>query len=138
MVKTIPSFVLGRLNTSTYQPRTPRPSNSLRPSTVKGASRRAGVGWVRTSIVLTILLMFNDDASAQLDRLRRSKALEQPSTAETPMVEIPAGEFAMGSDGGQALEDERPLHRVWVGSFSMDLHEGTTAQDVAVLSASTR
>ena len=123
MVKTIPSFVLGRLNPSTYQPRTLRRSNSLRPC------------WI---IVFTILLMFNDNASAQLDRLRKSKALEQPSTAETPMVEIPAGEFSMGSDGGQALEDERPMHRVWVGSFSMDLHEVTTAQYAAFLAATNR
>ena len=30
------------------------------------------------------------------------------------MVEIPAGEFAMGLDGVQALDDERPLHRPFV------------------------
>ena len=119
-------------------PRTSRRSNFLRPCTVKGASRRAGVGWVRTSIVLTILLMFNDNASAQLDRLRKSKALDTLTVAETPMVEIPAGEFSMGSDGGQALEDERPMHRVWVGSFSMDLHEVMTAQYAAFLAATTR
>ena len=125
MVKTIPSFVLGRLNASTYQPRTPRRSHSLRPC------------WM---IVLTILffLMLDSYANAQLDRLRRSKALEQPSSAETPMVEIPAGEFAMGSDGGQALEDERPMHRVWIGSFSMDLHEVTTAQYASFLAATSR
>ena len=125
MVKTIPSFVLGLLNASTYQPRTPRRSNSLRPC------------WM---IVLTILLllMLDTNANAQLDRLRRSKALEPLPTADTPMVEIPAGEFAMGSDGGQALEDERPLHRIWLDSFSMDLHEVTTAQYAAFLSADKR
>jgi formylglycine-generating enzyme required for sulfatase activity len=91
-------------------------------------------------IVLTILLLLMLDtySYAQLDRLRRSKALEQPIPAETPMVEIPAGEFAMGSDGRQALEDERPMHRVWVDSFSMDLHEVTTAQYAAFLTATNR
>ncbi len=125
MVKTIPSFVLGRLDASTYQPRTPRRSNSLRPC------------WM---IVLTILLLLMLDtySYAQLDRLRRSKALEQPTPAETPMVEIPAGEFAMGSDGRQALEDERPMHRVWVDDFSMDLHEVTTAQYAVFLTATNR
>ena len=44
----------------------------------------------------------------------------------------------MGLDGVQALEDERPLHRVWVGSFSMDLHEVTTAQYAAFLAATNR
>ena len=59
-------------------------------------------------LILTITVPFSE---AQLDRLRRSKALEQPSTAETPMVEILAGEFAMGLDGMQALEDERPMNQ---------------------------
>jgi len=91
-------------------------------------------------IVLTILLllMLDTNAHAQLDRLRRSKALEPSSTADTPMVEIPASEFAMGSDGGQALEDERPMHRVWVDGFSMDIHEVTTAQYATFLAATNR
>ena len=91
-------------------------------------------------IVLTILLflMLDTYSHAQLDRLRRSKALEQPTPAETPMVEIPAGEFTMGSDGRQALEDERPMHRVWVDDISMDLHEVTTAQFAVFLTATNR
>ena len=88
--------------------------------------------------VLTILLMLDANANAQLDRLRKSKALDTTAVAETPMVEIPAGEFAMGLDGVQALEDERPMHRVWVGSFSMDLHEVTTAQYAAFLAVTNR
>ena len=125
MVKTIPSFVLGRLNASTYQPRTPRRSNSLR---------------LRWMIVLTILLLLQFDtyASAQLDRLRRSQALEQPLPAETLMVSIPEGPFEMGAAGTQALEDERPLHRVTLGAFMMDVHEVTTAQYGAFLSATGR
>jgi hypothetical protein len=39
------------------------------------------------------------------------------------MVEIPAGEFAMGLDGMQALEDERPQHRVWPQPFFIDRHK---------------
>ena len=49
------------------------------------------------------------------------------------MVEIAAGEFMMGSDGTQALEDQRPSHRVWLDAFSIDLHEVTTAQYAAFL-----
>lgn len=91
-------------------------------------------------IILTILLflMLDTTANAQLDRLRRSKALDQASAPETPMVEIPAGEFAMGSDGGQALEDERPKHQVWLSAFFMDLHEVTTAQYASFLSVTNR
>ncbi len=44
----------------------------------------------------------------------------------------------MGSDEQQALEDERPMHRVWVGRFSMDLHEVTTAQYAAFLATTNR
>jgi len=126
-----------RLNIPT---RTPRRSNSLRPCTVKGASRRAGVGWVRISIVMPILLllMLNTNASAQLDRLRKSKALDTTAVAETPVVEIPAGEFAMGLDGMQALEDERPKHQVWLSAFFIDIHEVTTAQYAVFLSATNR
>ncbi len=74
-------------------------------------------------------------SAAQLDRLRKSKSFMTTPPAETPMVEIPAGEFMMGSDGTQALEDERPSHRVWLDAFSIDLHEVTTAQYAAFLSA---
>ena len=92
---------------------------------------------------LSILILLDITTSvhsseAQLDRLRKSKALDTTAVAETPVVEIPAGEFAMGLDGVQALEDERPMHRVWVGSFSMDLHEVTTAQYAAFLAATNR
>ena len=86
-------------------------------------------------LLLTITTPFSE---AQLDRLRKSKALDAPTVAETPTIEIPEGAFAMGSDVGQALEDERPMHRVWIDSFSMDLHEVTTAQYAAFLAATNR
>ena len=79
-------------------------------------------------IILTILLFFqfNTQASAQLDRLRRSQTLERPLPAETLMVLIPQGPFEMGAAGTQALEDERPLHRVTLDAFMMDVHEVPT------------
>jgi formylglycine-generating enzyme required for sulfatase activity len=77
-------------------------------------------------------------ASAQLDRLKKSKSFGTAVVAEAPMVMIPEGMFAMGGDGTQALEDERPLHRVWLDAVSMDLHEVTTAQYAAFLAAEHR
>jgi formylglycine-generating enzyme required for sulfatase activity len=77
-------------------------------------------------------------SQAQLERLRKSQSFLTTPPTETPMVEIPAGEFVMGSDGTQALEDERPSHRVWLDAFSIDLHEVTTAQYAAFLAASKR
>ena len=104
----------------------------------------AGVRWVGRMIVLTIpmvVIILVCDATvsqAQLDRLRQSKSFTTTPPAETPMVEIPAGEFVMGSDGTQALEDERPSHRVWLDAFSIDLHEVTTTQYAAFLATGRR
>jgi formylglycine-generating enzyme required for sulfatase activity len=74
-------------------------------------------------------------SQAQLDRLRKNRQAAQVAADETPMVEIPAGEFGMGSDGTQALEDERPAHRVWLEAYSIDQFEVTTAQYAAFLKA---
>ncbi len=55
-----------------------------------------------------------------------------PGATSTPraadgmvMVFIPAGEFQMGSEGGDS--DERPAHRVYTDAFWMDRHEVTNA-----------
>ena len=93
---------------------------------------------LRVSFIILLLigvLASDEFAQAQLERLRKDRPVEQVASAETPMVEIPAGEFAMGLDGMQALEDERPMHRVWVDRFSMDLHEVATAQYAEFLAA---
>lgn len=54
------------------------------------------------------------------------------------MVEVPAGEFWMGLDGTQALEDERPRHRVMLEAYSIDQYEITTARYAAFLAARPR
>ena len=88
--------------------------------------------------LLIVLLASADCAQAQLERLRKNRAAEQAAVVETSVVEIPEGTFAMGSDGGQALEDERPKHQVWLSTFFMDLHEVTTEQYALFLSATHR
>ncbi|MBX3235682.1 MAG: formylglycine-generating enzyme family protein [Nitrospiraceae bacterium] len=60
------------------------------------------------------------------------------SVLETPMAVIPEGEFLMGADGTEALEDEKPQHRVWLDRFEIDLHEVTTRQYAAFLSQEKR
>jgi formylglycine-generating enzyme required for sulfatase activity len=89
-------------------------------------------------MLLLIYVVGIESSDAQLERLRKNKQIEQPAPAETPMVEIPAGEFVMGSDGTQALEDERPAHRVWLDTYAMDQFEVTTAQYAAFLTAQPR
>src|SRR5262245_42409750 len=88
--------------------------------------------------ILLVLAIIVPLSEAQLDQLRKSKDLDTTVVADTPMVEIPAGEFAMGSDGVRALEDERPVHRVWVDRFSMDLHEVATAPYAEFLASTHR
>jgi formylglycine-generating enzyme required for sulfatase activity len=90
------------------------------------------------ALVLIGMLACTEFAQAQLELLRKNRPVEQAVPPETPMVEIPAGEFAMGSDGVRALEDERPVHRVWLERFSMDLHEVATAQYAEFLTATQR
>ncbi|HSC56852.1 MAG TPA: formylglycine-generating enzyme family protein, partial [Nitrospira sp.] len=92
--------------------------------------------FIGAAVLILFILLLAHSSPAQLDRLRRSKSLE-PVT-DNPMVEIPAGEFVMGVEGTQALEDEQPLHRVWLDAFSIDVYEVTTAQYAAFLAAETR
>ncbi|TKB68087.1 MAG: formylglycine-generating enzyme family protein [Nitrospira sp.] len=54
---------------------------------------------------------------------------EKPMVTKPPlgsMVSIPAGEFTMGSQDGDA--DERPAHKVSVDSFSIDVYEVTVGE----------
>ena len=95
----------------------------------------------RGSIIASLLigiLASTDFAQAQLERLRKDRPVERIAPAETPMAEIPVGEFAMGFDGTQALEDERPRHQVWLPAFFMDFHEVTTAQYASFLAVTNR
>src|SRR5512145_1418188 len=127
----------------TWEKRTSRRAQGGRVR-MSGWKMHAGVRWAGRLIVLTIpmvVIILVCDATvsqAQLDRLRQSKSFTTTPPPESPMVEIPAGEFVMGSDGTQALEDERPSHRVWLDEFSIDLHEVTTAQYAAFLATGRR
>jgi formylglycine-generating enzyme required for sulfatase activity len=105
---------------------------------LKRRDRWAGL-LIALTVLLGILSVGNTTVSeAQLDRLKKSKSFTAMPVADTAMVEILSGEFLMGSDGSQALEDERPSHRVWLDAFSIDVHEVTTAQYAAFLAAGTR
>jgi formylglycine-generating enzyme required for sulfatase activity len=53
-----------------------------------------------------------------------AEAPTAPPVAEM-MVEIPAGEFTMGNDGGD--DDEKPAHTVTLEAFEIDMFEVTNA-----------
>ena len=101
-------------------------------------SGRGRYVFVVTTVFTLIVFGWATVGHTQLDRLRKSKALESTVVPETPMVDISEGIFPMGFDGTQALEDERPLHRVWLDAFAMDLYEVTTAQYALFLGATNR
>ncbi|MFC1718338.1 tandem-95 repeat protein, partial [Candidatus Poribacteria bacterium] len=54
------------------------------------------------------------------------RVIADDSSAGTPSVYAPEGEFQMGSDDGD--DDEGPMHMVYVDAFYMDIHEVTNAQ----------
>jgi formylglycine-generating enzyme len=55
------------------------------------------------------------------------------SITEPRQIQIAAGWFSMGSDGGQAVET--PVHRVWVDSFAMAATQVTVAEYARFLDA---
>jgi len=66
----------------------------------------------------------------------QKQSQEKPVSTKPPegsMVVIPAGEFTMGSQDGDA--DERPAHKVQVNAFSMDVYEVTVRQYAEFLRA---
>jgi iron(II)-dependent oxidoreductase len=56
-----------------------------------------------------------------------------PAPAATPMIDIPAGTFRMGSDSGP--DDERPAHEVMLIAFSIDRTPVTNADFAEFLDA---
>lgn len=98
---------------------------------------RLPMAWLVQLLMVFYLLFDTLLATAQLDRLRKFKSAGSGVT-ETPMIEIPAGEFIMGLDGVQALADERPAHRVWLDTFAIDQYEVTTAQYAEFLNSENR
>jgi formylglycine-generating enzyme required for sulfatase activity len=56
-----------------------------------------------------------------------SSALAAPS-CPAGMVAIPGGEYFMGSEEKDALDTEKPLHRVKLSPYCLDVHEVTVAE----------
>ncbi len=101
------------------------------------------IGQTRFWVLVTSLLFVSSSSlfspvSAQLEQLRKSEPMNPSFVGDAPMVLIPEGPFAMGSDDLRALEDERPMHQVWLRAFSIDLYEVTTTQYALFLAAEQR
>jgi formylglycine-generating enzyme required for sulfatase activity len=99
--------------------------------------RKGGTRFVVPALLGTFLIIaLSTSADAQLDRLRKLK--KDPATAQgddAPMVLVIEGAFWMGVDGTIGLEDERPRHKVWLETYTMDLYEVTTTRYARFVSA---
>ncbi|MYB93643.1 formylglycine-generating enzyme family protein [Candidatus Poribacteria bacterium] len=73
------------------------------------------------TILLVVLLTFY---VGDADVNRENHILRAPEG----MVLIPAGKFQMGSDSDEAMDNERPVHTVYIDAFYIDKHEVTNAQ----------
>jgi formylglycine-generating enzyme required for sulfatase activity len=92
-------------------------------------------------VVFTILAFMGDciTAAAQLNQLRKFKrGTDTVQSDQAPMATIPAGEFWMGVDGLQGLDDERPRHKVRLDAYAMDLYEVTVGRYAIFLTSSGR
>jgi sulfatase modifying factor 1 len=107
----------------------------------------AAIVWAGVlATALLIALLFSrsmerqlNPTEAEIESLRRLAALDIPRFTEAMdhlMVDVPAGEFLMGSDSGRS--DERPLHQVYLDSFELDRYEITNAQYQHFLQAAGR
>jgi formylglycine-generating enzyme required for sulfatase activity len=64
--------------------------------------------------------------------------LEASHFNDTVMIQVPAGEFTIGSPSGQGDKDEHPAHRVYIGAFWLARTEVTFAQYDAFCQATNR
>lgn len=60
-----------------------------------------------------------------------------PSPVEPPgrMIEIPAGEFEMGNESIEAMDNERPRHRVYLNAYQIDCYPVTCGEYRAFIEA---
>lgn len=69
---------------------------------------------------IVFLLELQRKESEQTQLLTSSTSQTLIEIRQSPEIYIPAGEFEMGSDSIDALDNERPSHRVYLDSYSID------------------
>jgi acetoin utilization deacetylase AcuC-like enzyme/formylglycine-generating enzyme required for sulfatase activity len=74
--------------------------------------------------ILPALLVISVVSCEKAGKFKAPEIIKTKTGVE--MVMIPAGQFEMGSSGGEA--DESPVHSVWVDAFVMDRYEVTQEQ----------
>jgi eukaryotic-like serine/threonine-protein kinase len=91
-----------------------------------------GLGALAAALSVTALAGFVANRGKEVPSMLTGKPvaatlLLAPKAPPCPggMVQIPAGQFFMGSDDKTAPANEKPSHHVTLGTFCMDLHEVT-------------
>jgi gamma-glutamyl hercynylcysteine S-oxide synthase len=90
------------------------------------------------SFVLELSKQERGEEKRERERVRHGGKL--PSFPHSPhdlseMIQIPAGEFEMGDDSVDALDNEQPLHRVYLETYSIDRYPVTCTQYRAFMTA---
>lgn len=123
---------------STSSPSTMTPSSAQTSGSKTGLFVGLGVAFVGLGVAGALLLggKHSDGdakpaasapaaAAATVASAAPSASAAAPITCPEEMVQIPAGQFFMGSDIKDAADNEKPSHNVSVGSVCMDLYEVT-------------
>ncbi|MBI5748140.1 MAG: formylglycine-generating enzyme family protein [Nitrospinae bacterium] len=85
------------------------------------------LGIASLSLAMTIVILFSLFLFLRnRDEVSAISSGESDDIPSEEMIEIPAGSFIMGSENGEF--DEKPLHKVEIGSFYMDRYEVTNIQ----------
>jgi formylglycine-generating enzyme required for sulfatase activity len=71
----------------------------------------------------------------QGEQVGTSPSAAAPAPTPAGMVWIPPGTFTMGTDSDAGWPDEKPVHRVRVDGFWMDVTEVTNAQFLEFITA---
>ncbi len=91
----------------------------------------AGLGTLLVIVVVLALANTRTSAFSTTTATANSATPTKTSTPPTPMpmVNVPAGDFIMGSSDGdaQASGDEKPQHTVYLDAFQIDKYEMTNA-----------
>ncbi len=100
----------------------------------EGTVDAAGVWTVPAeATTATVLVHVGDGVNSAVASSKISVEIVAPPDPSNPvalegMVPIPAGEFQMGGTDPEALNNEQPVHTVYVDAFFMDEHEVTNLE----------
>lgn len=123
------------------QPAVPTRISSRAPAARKGGAAVIALGAVVVAAAVGGLLLMRSGGrgaatgpSARTAQPMAAEPLPAASAAPAPpscpddMALIPKGQYFMGSDAADAMDNQKPSHNVALGAFCVDLYEVTAAQ----------